>query len=317
MSLQKTIRRKFELEGRCFYSGNRVKAIFNPAQEDTGIVFNTILGDVRHTLRNAVPCRRSILLQSVEASIINVEHVTSTLKYGYGIDNVYIIVRRMPPNKLSRCIPYYTCSTSTEVFPETGDQEITLCKKLDEVGIEEQDKENIRLSLKKPFVTEKLSFFPIEEGLVMEATTDYPYIGEQVFRTEITTENYKEQLAGARRYAEHVKYLNFLPTAVRDRMASFLAMFFNPGYGIGHGFSRENVFLPVKNQAEWFSQENYCSEVARHTIVDRLGAIALLNGRLENVRCMMKFSNHINDLKVLNEMKNEMSWSFGSGRKVY
>ena len=108
MSQQKTIGKRFELEGRCFYSGNREKAIFQPAQEDTGIVFNTPQGDIRHSLHHAVPCRRSILLQFGVASIINVEHVTATVKYGYGIDNLYIIVRRMPPDKISKYIPYYT-----------------------------------------------------------------------------------------------------------------------------------------------------------------------------------------------------------------
>ena len=317
MSLQKTIRKKFDLKGKCFYSGNQVKAIFYPAQEDAGIIFNTVNGDARHTLRNAVPCRRSVLLNSGDVNMINVEHVTATLKYGYGIDNVYIIVRRMIPDKISRYIPYLTCLTSTEVFPNTGDEELTLCKKLDEVGTEEQDKERIILKLKEPFVTDRLSFLPIDSGLFMQATTDYFPIGEQTFEIEITTENYKNELAGARRYAEHVKYLNFLPNFLRDKLASSLTMFANPGYGLGHGFNTDNVFLPVRTEEEWRAQEQYHAEIARHTIVDRLGAIALLDGRLDGVRCVMKFSNHINDLKVLKELREKLAACFGSGRKVY
>ncbi|MBW2987482.1 UDP-3-O-acyl-N-acetylglucosamine deacetylase [Candidatus Woesearchaeota archaeon] len=317
MSLQKTIGKTFELEGLCFYSGNPINALFHPASEDTGILFNTVRGNVKHSLQNAVPCRRSILLKDGPAKIINVEHVTSTLKYGYGIDNVYIIVRRMPPKKKSQYIPYFTHFTDTEVFPNTGDEELTLCRKLDEVGVVEQGKENIMLTLRQPFITDKLSFLPIDHGIFMHATTDYFPIGEQTFEIEMTPENYKKELAGARRYAEHVKYLNFLPVAIRDRFASFLTAFANPSYGLGHGFSVDNVFLPVSTEEQWKAQEKYDAEIARHTIVDRLGALALIDGRLDGIRCVMKFSNHINDIAVLNEMDKVLSRKVSAGRKVY
>ncbi|MBW3013151.1 UDP-3-O-acyl-N-acetylglucosamine deacetylase [Candidatus Woesearchaeota archaeon] len=308
MQRQRTIASKFDLYGRCFYSGNTVKATFFPAGADSGIVFNTTFGEVKASLDNAVPCRRSILLREGKAAIINVEHVLATL-FAYDIDNAYIMVRRVPPfngSPLGQYISFNTCLTSTEVFPNTGEEELTLCSLLEDMGSVVLDKERRLATVERPFVTEKLSFHPFVKSLMMHATTVYPPVGEQVFETEINGESYKKELAGARRYAEHLKYFKFMPDWMAHRIGSFLTNFVNPTYGLGHGFNKRNVFLPTKTIEEWYSQEKCPAEIARHTIVDRLGAIALLDRRLEGVRCVMKFSNHVNDINVLRELQKEL-----------
>jgi UDP-3-O-acyl-N-acetylglucosamine deacetylase len=130
MQKQQTIAAKFDIDGRCFYSGNIVRATFFPANEDSGIVFNTTFGDVKASLDNAMPCRRSIRLKQGDAEIINVEHVLATL-FAYGIDNAYVMVRRVPPyngSSISQYVAFNTSITRTEVFPNTGEEELTLCR---------------------------------------------------------------------------------------------------------------------------------------------------------------------------------------------
>ena len=149
-----------------------------------------------------------------------------------------------------------------------------------------------------------MSFIPDNEALYMHATTRYNPIGFQAVEFKIDSQTYKTELAGARRYAEHLKIpMKILGKKVSFAIGSAAALVLYPSFGIGHGFNFDNIFIPVSTVDEWREQEQYPEEIARHTIVDRLGAIALLDGRLEGVECYMKFSNHSNDIKVLKELE--------------
>ncbi|MBI2655115.1 UDP-3-O-acyl-N-acetylglucosamine deacetylase [Candidatus Woesearchaeota archaeon] len=297
MSLQNTIGASIHLVGVECYGGNYVETIIKPAQEDTGVIFQTKKGDIRAKLDYASQSRSSILLNNGRVQILNVEHILATL-YAYEIDNALIEVRRIPSRSF-RFLSELGLATDVEVVPIFEDREKTLCDKLDEAGVEQQHKERVTLKIDKPVYTERLSFEPIDTGLILVATTNYPIPGEQTVSIQLTPQSYRDELSRSRPYAKHA------PLWLPKKLASAIAAVMFPSFGIWHGFDNSKVFLPVKNEDEWYKSQRYASgdEITRHTIVDRLGALALLEGRLEGVRVLAKYSGHANDLRVLREQR--------------
>jgi len=299
MQYQQTLKRDITYSGIEFYGGNLVELVLRPAEPDTGVVFRTNTGHVKADIHLASQSRSSVLLRNSTTTVLHSEHLLATL-FAYGIDNVLIDVKRKSSRSFKLLETFYL-ATDTEVIPVSEDRELTLCEKIEEVGLEKQNRERRLLRIDHPINTTHLSFQPTTtEGLIIEATTDYPIPGEETIFLEITPQNYKKQLAQSRMYAK------WLPDWANKnnltRLITKVVMeIVYPSFGIGHGFTPSTVFLPVKNKEEWREQEIYSKEITRHTIVDRLGAIALLDGRLDGVKVKAKFSGHANDIKVLKE----------------
>lgn len=190
-------------------------------------------------------------------------------------------------------------ASSVEVVPVSSDREFTLCTLIEQAGIVPQQKLRKFLSLNYNVEGEKLSFTRQERGLTIKATTNYKQVGEESFETEITPEKYRDDLARSRMYVKHSHPL--IPHSIAGMIMSIVY----PTFGIGHGFSTSTVFLPPKNEEDWRKQEIFKHEIARHTIVDRLGAIALLDGRLEGVKVTTKYSGHAHDIAVLSRLYRE------------
>lgn len=297
MQLQNTLRNEIRLMGIEPYGGNLVMITIKPAEEDVGILFQTPNGDIQAKLNYASESRSSILLDNGRTQVINVEHILATL-YAYGIDNALIELKRMK-SKSFELLEGFGLATKVEVVPVFGQRERTLCDRIEEVGLEQQTRERSLLGIAQPAFKNKLYFSPIARGLVITATTNYKIPGKQEFTAEITPQTYKDRLSKSRPYAKHV------PVWMSTKLASAIASLANPSFGIGHGYENTNVFLPVRTANEWYQQEIYPAEIARHTIVDRLGALALLDGRLEGVRVIARFSGHANDLIILREMTSD------------
>lgn len=298
MTLQQTLVKRVNYIGREFYGGNDVEVGIEPADENEGILFDTKRGVVKSRLENAEQSRSSILLKNGSARVIHVEHLLATL-FAYGIDNAIVRLRRIPTRSF-RFLERFGIATDIEVVPVSQDRELTLCNLIDSCGLQEQLGERRMLNIDGPICTEKLQFEPIDEGLVIKATTNYSAIGEQHAQFEITPKNYKDGLSQSRAYAKHI------PAGAPFWLASLGAALAYPSFGIGHGFTHSTVFLPVGTEGEWRAQEIYPAEIARHSIVDRLGAIALMDGRLDRVKVTVKYSGHANDIRVLRNINDRL-----------
>ena len=92
---QKTIKRKFVLEGIALHSGRFVKAIFKPSPPNTGIVFiRSDIGGIRFpaSIHNVTETNRATSISdSTGFKLSMIEHSMSALR-GLGIDNVQIEV---------------------------------------------------------------------------------------------------------------------------------------------------------------------------------------------------------------------------------
>jgi len=329
LSLQRTIKREIIQVEKCPYSGHYVFMSVSPAGPDTGIVFEVPRGEVRANYRNAKAERRSILLKEDSAKVLMPEHFLAIL-FANEIDNARVKLKRCKPtriNDFSYLLTY--CSrklfekegmNEPEVVPIIGTAENRLCERIKEYGTEEQDKEQRTLRLEQPFETKKISFYPIDgDEIIMQATTEYNPIGAQTVELAITPETFRKEIAGARPYGMHIgKYLFFLPKKTQMMAAKFFASLLNPTLGIGHGFDETNVFLPPKTAEKWCEQEKYSGEIARHTITDKLAPLALLPGRVEGIRMIVRLgSNHANDLCVLRELAKRLKPYKSSRRRTF
>lgn len=300
MKNQNTLAKGFKLVGLEPYGGNLVELTFHPEEPNTGINFMSEHGLIPAKLEYAKPYKSSIMLKKDKKYFLHVEHVLATL-WAYGVDNATINVRRMQ-SKSFRKLKKMHLATNISVIPNFEGETYELCEKLDN-NLEEQDKPRKLLRVKRYFgdlENDGILIRPKSHGLEVRATTDYPFLGTENFIQNITSKTYKQELAKARAYAKH--YIN-LP----DKIVNFLASYvFNPSFGLEHGFDpKENIFLPIKNEDDLFrATEIYKEgcEIARHTILDKLGAIALLPGRLDGVIFETKRSSHANDIYVLNKL---------------
>lgn len=303
MQKQCTIRDNFELVGIEPFGGQKVMVKFSPSKEDSGIVFYTASGSVRAEIASASQYMCSLLLCNGAAAVIHPEHLLATL-YAYGIDNAQVELERMPSRHF-RTMQKLGLATSIEALPNFDGKTLELCRRLD-YNIREQ---NVNRKILRcghqlgELEKDKLIAIPINyPGLTIQATTDYRLFGEQTVSIEVDPKTYKKEIAESRPY---VKHFSFCPSWML-RLGASLA---NPSFGLGHGFEEDNVLLP-DNGRNGSNQiyRNYASgdEVTRHTIMDRLGALALLPGRLEGMRIVTKFSGHRNDIKRLAEMLPQM-----------
>ncbi|MFC1768947.1 UDP-3-O-acyl-N-acetylglucosamine deacetylase [Nanoarchaeota archaeon] len=297
MRKQATIKNPFELIGSEPFGGNIVRARFSPAEPDTGIVFETFDGEIEAKLKYASEYKCSVLLRNGNAGVLHPEHLLATL-LAYGVDNLRIDLERDPSFSF-RILEILGMTTDLAVVPNFDGKTYGLCEKLDD-NIEEQDRPKKLLTLdRKVGVLEedKLTFEPWRgRGLYIEATTDYPILGEQTLGINVDAETYKREIARSRPYSKHI-------VNVPLRILSMGAAIANPSFGIGHGFDpEENVMFPVKSEEELHkAREIYPigDEPARHTIMDRLGAITLLHGSLDGVKVSVKYSGHANDVEML------------------
>ncbi|HLD02589.1 MAG TPA: UDP-3-O-acyl-N-acetylglucosamine deacetylase [Candidatus Nanoarchaeia archaeon] len=308
MEKQRTLKDDIEILGIEPYGGNRVSLKISPASENRGIIFyNAAHGAVRANLAAAQAYKSSITLRNDTMSVLNVEHILATL-YSYGIDNAMIQVARQP-NKSFAFLEYLHLATAMQVLPYFTEREKTLCERIDEVGVEAQQMPRRMLRLKEDIITDKLSLEKTDTpGLIVRATTSYPLLGESTIELQITPEAYKSELSRARPYAKHA------PAWMPRKITRFFACLLNPSFGLSHGFDEDNVLVPERSREKLLEEQRRVGydkgdEITRHTIVDRLGSLALLPGRLDHVRVTARFSGHANDLDVLRKNLDKLSTS--------
>ena len=82
METQRTLKKNLSYSGKEFYGGKEVEVFIEPANENTGIVFQTRKGDVKATIENAKQSRSTIMLQEKRARVLHVEHLLAAL-YAY------------------------------------------------------------------------------------------------------------------------------------------------------------------------------------------------------------------------------------------
>ena len=298
MQYQQTVKGLINLVGREAYGGCEVKVCINPAEPNTGIVFKLPKGIIPAKLEYINPTKFSTILENHEVRLLGPEHILATL-YSYGIDNAEIKINRIPSKSLS-FLRRLNLATDIEAVPYFPGLEKTVCDKIEEVGIEVQNKPRKILRLEEKIYTEKLKFEPINnDELRIKAITDYKEIGVQEREISLSPTNYK-QISTARAYCK--VFPDWLPEEFCRRVIGTIIF---PRFGFYSGISSNNVFRRARSAEKWKARERMDSEIACHTIIDKLGVIALLDGRLSGVYITCEFSGHKNDLAILKKYKDK------------
>jgi UDP-3-O-acyl-N-acetylglucosamine deacetylase len=295
MEYQTTLEKPINLVGIEPYGGNRVNVRLLPAGENSGYVFRTRTREIGARLGYAGNSRRSVHLSDGRVSISHVEHILATLR-AYDVDNVVINLEREPSLSF-RTMDRLGLATREEVFPIFPEMQKTLCDAIETSGVVEQLSSRRIFKLKETFCTGKLLFEPTSNGrLTMRAITNYSVVGVQE-KEIIVNPNSFYSISKAR------SYQSFFPWWVPKSVMSLAATVAFPSFGLGHGITRENVFLPPRTKEQWRAQEIMKNEIACHTIIDRLGAFALI-GKISGVKVTCNGSGHQHDIETLRNYRD-------------
>jgi len=297
-SLQKTLKKPINIRGTEAFGKNEVDIAIYPAEPNTGVIFDLPKGEIPSSIKYAQtsgPFGWTFLLKKGEAELLCSEHILATT-YSMGIDNAIIQVKRLP-SKSFKFLDYLGLATSRQAIPFfPSGSEKQLCNMIQESGLTTQKTSRKILRLEEEIGNERLSIKPMHsDDLSLTAATDYKEIGRQEATLIVSPENYKE-ISDARAYMKIVPH--WASEALVKTVGGILIY---PHHGLKSGISSKVNFRQTKTAKQWKKQERMEGEIAYHTIIDKIGALALLPGRLQGAHVTSEFSNHQNDLQILKE----------------
>jgi UDP-3-O-acyl N-acetylglucosamine deacetylase len=240
---QRTIRTASVIYGLGLHSGSRTGMVIQPLPPDTGIHFVTLpKGTVMPAHLSCVgQTEYATCLTMAGESIRTVEHLLSAL-HACGITNLLVKVHGE--------------------IPVLDGSALEFCKRIEEIGIEDQQASRKELVIDRPYETEEgdksLRIEPAEQ-LTVSYLLRYPSpIGEQHCEFTLTSSGaYKEEVAPARTFGfmRDMKMINEL--------------------GLGSGGRLDN-FILVGEDNVINTELRFPDEFVRHKILDIIGDFYLL-----------------------------------------
>jgi UDP-3-O-[3-hydroxymyristoyl] N-acetylglucosamine deacetylase len=249
---QTTLKSRVTLSGIGVHSGQPVTIHFNPADPDTGVVFQCIDADGGREIRALVSeigatdlC--TVLGDPSARHVATVEHLMAAL-FGLGIDNVTIEIE------------------GSEV-PILDGSAAAFVDAFDQAGIEQQAAKRRYIRVLKPVRIDNgasWAEFRPHSGTRFEIEIDFenPAIGRQAFKSEIDADTFRGDVARARTFG-------FMKDVERLWAA---------GYALGS--SLENSVV-IGDDSRIINMEGlrYPNEFVRHKMLDAMGDLALAGAR--------------------------------------
>jgi len=244
-NFQRTLAEPVTISGTGLHSGDSVKVILHPAEEDVGIVFAANGQRVAGLAANVVETARGTTIGLNGARFRTVEHLMAAL-HGLGVDNSYVEVQgsEMPALDGS-AIPYVDA--------------------IGAAGTVELSKRRNMLSLQEPvWVEGKDSFILAVPSNQLKITYimryEHPLIGRQTATFILNESSFKQEIAPARTFVVYEE----LPGLVSQHLAQ--------------GGSLANTIVIWRDRLS--SDLRFPDELARHKVLDLVGDLALLGGRI-------------------------------------
>ena len=276
---QTTIAKAAEtISGRGLFHGEPVTVRMLPAPADSGIVFARIdlpgAPEIPAVADSLGRIDRRTTLRCGEAEVLTVEHVLASL-VGLGIDNLRIEV-------------------DAAEMPALDGSALPFAEALKDARVVELDRPARCFTPGSPVVVEdgdmRIEALPGDGGsLKIEYVLDYPGtpLGRHEIACEVTPETFLEEIAPAR---------TFCLQAEAEAMQAA---------GLGGGASYDNALIigpdgPINNA---YRLED---EPARHKVLDLLGDLALLGGRLSG-RLRAVRSGHALNTELVKELSRQMA----------
>lgn len=242
---QTTIAQPVEMVGIGLHKGNPVTLKLEPLAADRGIEFYRKDVGLLIALKpdNVVDTKMATVIGKGEHFISTIEHLLSAV-YAYGIDNLRITV-------------------DGDEIPVMDGSSASFCMLLDEGKIKKLDKNKriIRI-LKEVVVRDGDKFVKLlpSNKVTFDFTIhfDHPAIKTQTFKMDLTKENYKNDIAGARTFgfAHEIQYLQSQNLAL--------------------GASLDNAIGLDDKKILNAEGLRFTDEFVRHKILDAIGDMSLL-----------------------------------------
>jgi len=267
LKLQKTIASPTAISGKGLFGGKDAKAVFRPAEVDTGVVF--VRTDVAEPVRiraiapNIAERTRRTALRKGPVSIETVEHCLAAVN-ALEIDNLIIEVDAPE-------MPAPDCSSS-EYF-----------RFLNLAGVVEQQAPRHEFKIEEPVIITagdaSIYALPYTDETV-NITYDLDYaghtgIGRQIFSCRLTSEGFEKHLARARTFLLEVEARQF------------------QAHGMGAHLTPRDILVidsdgPIKNSYR------FPDECVRHKIVDLIGDLTLIGRRVSGRIVSYKSGHSLN-----------------------
>jgi len=247
------------MSGPGLHTGEKCTVRLFPAPPGTGRVFVTSNGEIRAIVENVSDTRRETSLRNGSAEVHTVEHILAAL-YGLGVDNARIEVEgpEMPAGDGS-ALPFVEMIDRAEIIGQ-GVQ-------ADEIFIENPVWINNADKCMLATVADKFSI----RSLI---TFAHPMIGEQAACFDISAETFRREIAPARTFC------------TSDEIEAILAQ------GLGKGGNEENVIVAYADR--YSSPLRFSDEFVRHKILDVIGDLSLIGGRLRADITAIRSSHTLN-----------------------
>lgn len=283
MKLQHTINAPTQISGAGLFTGEPVEVKFKPAEANTGVVF--VRSDQEHPVRipavvsNVTKRARRTSLKNGTVSIETVEHCLSACA-GLGIDNIEIEL------------------TGGELPGVDGSGQ-PFVERLQAIGLKQQNAERRMCRILRPIQVEdgdaRLLAFPgPEDTLHIIYELDYsahPGIGHQIYKFELTPDNYVKQIAPARTFL------------LREEAEQFRAA------GMGQHLTYRDVLVfgengPIENELR------FPDECVRHKILDLIGDLMLLGEFIAGTVYASRSGHSLNHelVRRIQEMADTKMW---------
>jgi UDP-3-O-[3-hydroxymyristoyl] N-acetylglucosamine deacetylase / 3-hydroxyacyl-[acyl-carrier-protein] dehydratase len=270
---QKTIERPGEIAGTGLHSGAPVTMRVLPGDVDAGLVFRRTdlpgSPEVHATLDNVVGTDRGTTIGEGESRVQTVEHFLAAVS-SLGIDNLVVEMDGPEP-------------------PAADGSARDFLELLRSAGATEQANAARRLTLKEPLtVREGDAEYVVtpSDGFDVSTTIhfDHPLIGRQFASFRIDEESFARDVAPARTFgfAHEVE-------ALRAR-------------GLAQGGSPENAVVLTESGLMEGTALRFPDEFARHKVLDIVGDLALLGGRL-NAHVVATRPSHRGNIALAKEIR--------------
>lgn len=242
---QRTLRRSVAIQGMGLHTGETCRVVLHPSEPCSGVSFVTGGREIRACIENVRDTHRGTTLSSDGAEIHTVEHLLAAL-YGMHVDNVQVEI------------------DGPEV-PAVDGSALPFVELIESAGIEEQDAECREIRIAEPVwvadggkyvlaVPSEASRF---SALICFAN---PMIGEQAASMFLDPDAFKREVAPARTFC------------TGEEIEMILAQ------GLGRGGTVDNVIVAYDDR--YSVPLRFQNEFARHKLLDLIGDLSLLGGRL-------------------------------------
>lgn len=249
---QRTIAEPIELEGVGLHTGATVRMRILPAEVQSGRRFRRIdlenAPEIPAVVANVVSVDRGTTLGVDDVRVHTVEHVLSALA-GLEIDNALIELDGPEP-------------------PSVDGSAMPFVEAIQEAGIREQDAPAKLIDIRDPLTVEdgeSRYIVSTADALELSATIRFahPLIRRQFASAEANPESYVREIASARTFGFMAEV-----EALRAR-------------GLAQGGTIENAIVLTEDGLHEGIELRFPDEFARHKLLDLVGDLALLNGRLQ------------------------------------